>query len=137
MDSVGGGKYIDNGVSYVINNLFKKQNAGKQFDLAIGYELGVNKFAVGYYQYTKKFGTLKRDLTLPTPLARGTNLGNGKANVLSTTYDRTIVPGLAIYGEINYYTMRTTENFLLTNKPNDRNPRNKGHAVIIGTKLSF
>ena len=141
-----GGEYMDGGRSYVNTSDFEGNNAGKKYNLAAGYTFGKHRVALGYYHFKLKNGRIKQSpqntfSTLPS----GSPLGSSTAEVVSVTYDRSIVPGLQVYGEANYYDTRTTANRLKAqtslrtiNSNYDKGfASNHGHSVIVGTKLSF
>ncbi len=132
-----GAEYSDLGKSGVNKTDINNGKAGKFFDVAVGYSFGKNKFAVGYYQFTRKLGTIGSSRI--TGLNSGDSLGSAKAKVFSVTYDRKIVPGLKTYAEVNLFNTRSTTNagtyFGAVGGKNIKN--NRGHVALVGTKLSF
>ena len=142
-----GGEYTDGGKSLVNTSDFENHRASKKYNVAAGYAFGPHRVAVGYFKAQAKGGRIK-DVTKNTfaTLPAGSALGTAKSQVVSVTYDRSIVPGLQVYGEANYFDTRTTENRLKAQKTlselkdkkySKPHPNNHGHSVILGTKLSF
>lgn len=157
-----GGEFIDNGKSRVASHNLgsyldsapkgadgkydftrarfdraQKSNAGQAYSVALGYTLGVHKWAVGYYGSTKN-------------IQSGYN--KAKANVYSATWDRKLAPGLGIYAEANYVDMKTDKKAaddqnslkkgakelgLSDSDLNDGIRSNKATVFVVGTKLKF
>jgi predicted porin len=144
-----GAEYIDNGRSHVNKtHQTKGAKAGKVINLGISYTFGSYKIAAGYYNSYKKLGHISKEgAALDTNLMEGTDLGKTRADIFSLTYDFKIAPGLGIFAEANYFEFKNKQLEAVWEfqnaykKLNKAAPRgnliNKGHAILIGTKISF
>jgi outer membrane protein OmpU len=144
-----GAEYIDNGKSHVNKtHQTKGANAGKVINLGISYSFGSYKIAAGYYTGSKKLGHISKEgAALDTNLIEGNDLGKTRADIYSLTYDFKIAPGLGIFAEANYFEFKNKQSLAIWEfqnaykNLNNAAPRgnliNKGHAILIGTKISF
>lgn len=122
-----GGEFIDNGQSQTREDV-QGSDAGKAYSLALGYNYGVDSFAFGWYGSSRNLQN---------------NSLKAKANVWSLTWDRKLAPGLSVYAEGNFFDYKTDAN--LKNETLSANNKfeatgvenNRGHVVIVGSKIKF
>lgn len=141
-----GAQYIDNGKSHANKTHLVNAKGGTAVSVALGYAFGAHKVAAGYYHSDKKLGQVNAAGAALTgaPAAR-TDLGKAKANIYSLTYDFKVAPGLGLFAEANYFDMKnkdaaaafnTAYKTVNTSAP-DGVKSNRGHAILIGTKIKF
>ena len=151
-----GGEYVDNRKSRMAKgnialapgtNLgtFRDGNAGKVWAVAGSYEVGSHKVAYGYFNSRRDLGKWT------SPANLDYDLGDAKADVHSVTYDKKMAPGWGLYAEFNHFNFKTTDNAVMvqdtvraawnaasTSSNFDYGVKNnKGHSVIVGTKIKF
>lgn len=163
-----GFEYIDNGKSHeIIAPLYEGSDAGKIYNFGVAYNIGVDKFSVGF-SHTKRKLPANANLTaanLPANVALGIpafagapDLGHGKTDVLSVSWDRKLAPGLTVFVEGDYfkYTADSRLNRFVNNGAGGVNtgnyyaaqsggsnaqgafvPNNQGHVVMAGAKVKF
>ncbi|MFN7709509.1 MAG: porin [Holosporales bacterium] len=132
-----GAEWIDNGKSRVERDptIGRGRTAGKIYSFALGYTFGVDRFAAGYYHSTRK---IRKDF------------GKARADVYSVTWDRKLAPGLSVFAEGNLFKYRTnSRDAFKTHYNTARNgtyskvykadfvPTNRGHVILVGSKLKF
>ncbi len=132
-----GAEWINNGKSHVERNskIGRGRNAGKIYSFALGYTFGVDRFTAGYYHSARK---IRKDF------------GKARADVYSVTWGRELAPGLSVFAEGNLFKYRTnTSNAFRTHVKDVRRggypdvykghqvPNNRGHVMLVGSKLKF
>jgi len=144
-----GAEYIDNGKSNVnTTHIDTTATAGKVINFGISYSWGSYKIAAAYYHSDKNLGKLtKEGAALDTILVEGTELGKAKADLYSITYDFKVAPGLAIFAEANYFELKNKQQQAvssfqdayskLNTKASKSCSTNKGHVILVGTKINF
>lgn len=136
-----GAEYVDNGKSQQIKNPTDVQanlgsfNAGKAYELALAYNYGPNKVAIGYYDSARRYAGK-----------------DAKARTISLSYDRALGKGLGFYVEavnFNFKSHNDAQSFEdgLAGEDRGKIPReyqtkgfvgnNHGHVVSTGFKMSF
>lgn len=132
-----GAEWMDNGKSQELSgDAGRNRDAGQTFDVAGSYTYGPATFALGYYHSERKVGV------------KSTNVARAKAkgDVYSATVNYKLAPGLAVYGEANYYKLTTSQEAIveaarinaatgLTAVSSTNN--NRGSVLLAGTKIKF
>jgi outer membrane protein OmpU len=165
-----GFEYIDNGKSHeIIHPLYEGSDAGKIYNFGVAYNIGVDKFSIGF-SHTKRKLPANPNLTaanFPQPLGAAfgaADLGHGKTDVLSVSWDRKLAPGLTVFVEGDYFKytadrrLNTFVNGVIpggqpfagvntgnyygaqsggSNAQNAFVPNNQGHVVMAGAKVKF
>lgn len=166
-----GFEYIDNGKSHEINNpLYQGSDAGKIYNFGLAYNIGPDKFSLGYSHTKRKLpaNALLTQANFGVGSGFGVNytdLGHGKTDVLSASWDRKLAPGLTVFAEGVYFKYATDNrlaNFITQNAPinigggvgavpgsyyaaqssgtnneTDAIRSNQGHVLMLGAKLKF
>lgn len=143
-------EFIDNGNSQV-HKAIQGRKAGQVYSIAAGYKFGVNRLALGYMHATRKLGTsiVTNFNGVRVVDVISDNNPRAKADVVSLTYDRNLAKGLAIFAEANYFDQKTDRRWVnlqnnmkasgATSATNmaDGVGNNKGHVLMLGTKVRF
>lgn len=163
-----GFEYIDNGKSHEINNpLYQGSDAGKIYNFGLAYNIGPDKFSVGYSHTKRKLpaNALLNAANFGAGFGvNGTDLGHGKTDVLSASWDRKLAPGLTVFAEGVYFKYATDQrlgNFITNGAVNIGGgvnaipgnyysvqssgskdepgtiANNQGHVLMLGAKLKF
>lgn len=107
-----GFEYVDNGKSHEINSpLYQGSDAGKIYNFGLAYNMGPDKFSLGYSHTKRKLPANALLTAANFPVAVGqpafgaafTDLGHGKTDVLSASWDRKLAPGLTVFAEGVYF----------------------------------
>jgi hypothetical protein len=130
-----GGEYLDNNKTYVAKNT-TGANAGKLYTLGTGYSWNKHAVSLGYLHSKKKLGQHKTNAT---------KYGAVKADVYSVTYDYKVAPGLKVYTEAVNFNYKASDKVGHRQWATDTGANaakglvenNKGHAVTLGTAISF
>ena len=127
-----GAGYINNQKSGLLKT--EQGNAGHAYNLAVGYDFGPHKIAIGY------MGSRRKVLS-----------GQTKADVGSITYERSIIAGLSLFAEANIFSLRGPKEHFGLYDPKDyddnkdkgylffspHNKNNSGSVFLLGTKIKF
>ena len=129
-----GAGYFDNGKSYMRRDT--KYTNTRGFNLGVSYGMGPVSLALGY-----------------TGTERTVTDGKAKADISSFTVDYSVADGLAVFGEVNYFTFRSPtahqalaagtsgRSFVSSVDYLDRQPStnkdNSGAAFVLGTRINF
>lgn len=127
-----GAEFMDNDKSQMPTAALGS-DAGKLYSGALGYTIGNDTFTGGYLHGTRKVGAGFRKT---------------KTNVYSVTWDKKLAPGLSVYAEGNLFDMKTDRAYITAVKANaaaliDNGTaanvvgNNRGHVVIVGSKIKF
>ena len=130
-----GGEYLDNGKSLEWKGL-KDSDAGRVYNVGLGYAQGRHAVSLGYLYSKRKLG--KHAIS-------GLDYGNTTAKVGALSYDYKLAKGLKVYAEgvaFNYKTSSPAQAGAWTNATSgaatsSATPSNNGHAVMLGTAVSF
>jgi len=128
-----GGEFLNNTKSGELKEL-GKVDAGKVYTVGLGYTKSVNTYSVSYMNTKRKLGT-----------TGGSDLGAVKVNNYAVTYDRELLPGLAVYAEGVRFDMKSNKGTSALNayynadgrSKDDIVPSNKGHVMITGARIKF
>ena len=130
-----GGEYLDNNKTFLAKNT-TGSHAGKLYTLGTAYAWDKHAVSLGYLHSKKKLGQHK---------TAATKYGNTKADAYSVSYDYKVAPGLKVYTEAVNFKYKATDKTGHRQWATDTgaNPgkgfveNNKGHAVVLGTAISF
>jgi hypothetical protein len=146
-----GFEFIDNGKSQEISSL-QRNDAGKVYNFGAAYNLGPDKWSLGYAHTTRKLGggILQGNLGLISV----PDLGKATGNVYSIAWDRKLAPGLSVFVEGDYFKFDTNplmninpgyagyqgwwiQGSAASNKESDFVDSNRGHVGMVGVKVKF
>ncbi len=128
-----GGEYLDNGRSLEWNGL-TGNDSGRAFNVGVGYSHDRHSVSLGYLHSKRKLGRNK---------VTTFDYGTSKANVGSLSYDYKLAKGLKIYAEgvaFDYSTSSTAQATAWkqdTMAAKDAVGKNNGHAIMLGSAISF
>ncbi len=130
-----GGEYLNNGKSLEWKGL-RGSDAGRVYNIGVGYAEGRHAVSLGYLYSKRKLGK-----NIVTDFDYGQT--TGKVGALS--YDYKVAKGLKVYAEsvlFNYKTSSPAQAGAWTNATSgaaasSATPSNNGHAVMLGTAISF
>ncbi len=130
-----GGEYLNNGRSLEWKCL-QDSDAGRVYNLGLGYAQGRHAVTLGYLYSKRKLGK-NRDT--------GYDYGNTTAKIGALSYDYKVAKGLKVYAEgvaFNYKTSSFNQamawNTATTGAPASASTgSNNGHALMFGTAISF
>ena len=128
-----GGEYLDNGRSLEWNGL-TGNDSGRLFNVGVGYSYDRHGVSLGYLHTKRKLGRNK---------TTNFNYGTTKANVGALSYDYKLAKGLKLYAEgvaFQYKTSSTAQAAAwkaATMASKDAVGKNNGHAVMLGSAISF
>lgn len=128
-----GGEYLDNGRSLEWNGL-TGNDSGRVFNVGVGYAHDRHSVSLGYLHSKRKLGRNK---------ATTFHYGTSKANVGSLSYDFRLAKGLKVYAEGVAFAYKTSSVAQATQwkqdtmAANDVVGKNNGHAVMLGSAISF
>lgn len=131
-----GGEYLNNGKSLELKGL-KDSDAGRVYNIGLGYAQGRHAVSLGYLYSKRKLGK--------NTLLNNDDYGQTTGKVGALSYDYKLAKGLKVYAEgvaFNYKTSSTTQagNWATATSgaaTNSATPSNNGHAVMLGTAISF
>lgn len=134
-----GGEYLDNRNSFkpTFDRNGKRisgNDAGKMYSLGAGYKWACHGVSLAHLQSKKKLGR-NEDATVG-------NYGDLKGDVTSLTYDIKLAQGLKLYAEGVKFNLKASNkqghaNWVRDTRPGYFTTNNNGHAVILGTAISF
>jgi len=127
-----GAEFIDNDKTHAPTAALGS-DAGQLYSAALGYTFGNDTFTGGYLHGTRKVGAGFR---------------KAKTNVYSMTWDKKLAPGLSVYAEGNLFDMKADRayitavqanaaQFIKDGTTNSVPGNNRGHVVIVGSKIKF
>lgn len=132
------------GVEYGNNNRSREYknhhaNAGQFIDLGLSYKWGATKFSTGYY-YSWRKAWAATNVAQINPVSKKATL-----SAVAAAVDQKLAPGLGVYVEYAYFTMKNPLARAEVARNNANNtcdfsgvvPNNKANVFVVGSRLVF
>jgi hypothetical protein len=126
---LGLGFYDNKKTGVTVSDSKTGKNAGKVWNIGLGWSMGQWAVAVGYLNGKRNNGTT-------TGTDRVANVETtSKADIYSLTADVRLADGLTVYGDLNYAKMN--DGSIQDNANGTARSTNKGTVFLLGTRVNF